>query len=115
MSARVTTTVEELRELLDSGQPPVLLDVRWALGDPHGRDHYAAGHIPGAVYVDLDTRAGRAAEPGGRPPSAAGPRGSAGVGTELGCRRRAAGRRVRRPGQHGRGPRLVAAALGRST
>ncbi|MGW0583423.1 sulfurtransferase, partial [Streptomyces sp. NPDC002920] len=32
----------------------VLLDVRWALGDPHGRDHYAEGHIPGAVYVDLD-------------------------------------------------------------
>ncbi|MFI6275163.1 sulfurtransferase [Streptomyces sp. NPDC050988] len=54
MSARVTTTVAELRELIDSGQPPVLLDVRWALGDPHGRDHYEAGHIPGAVYVDLD-------------------------------------------------------------
>lgn len=54
MSARVTTTVAELHELLDSGQPPVLLDVRWALGDSHGRDHYEAGHIPGAVYVDLD-------------------------------------------------------------
>ena len=54
MSARVTTTVAELRELLDSGRPPVLLDVRWALGDPHGRDHYEAGHLPGAVYVDLD-------------------------------------------------------------
>ncbi|MFC4504399.1 MULTISPECIES: sulfurtransferase [Streptomyces] len=50
----VTTTVAELRTLLDSGRPPVLLDVRWALGDPHGRDHYAEGHIPGAVYVDLD-------------------------------------------------------------
>ncbi|MEU5343275.1 sulfurtransferase [Streptomyces sp. NPDC020766] len=54
MSARVTTTVSELRELLDSGQPPVLLDVRWALGDPHGRDHFEAARIPGAVYVDLD-------------------------------------------------------------
>ncbi|QQM45558.1 sulfurtransferase [Streptomyces liliifuscus] len=54
MSARVTTTVAELRELFDSGQPPVLLDVRWALGDPHGRDHYETAHIPGAVYVDLD-------------------------------------------------------------
>ena len=32
----------------------MLLDVRWALGDPHGRDHYLAGHLPGAVYVDLD-------------------------------------------------------------
>jgi len=50
----VTTTVAELRELLASDSPPVVLDVRWALGDPHGRKHYADGHIPGAVYVDLD-------------------------------------------------------------
>ncbi|MFF4800932.1 sulfurtransferase [Streptomyces sp. NPDC001351] len=50
----VTTTVAELRELLASDAPPAVLDVRWALGDPHGRDHYADGHIPGAVYVDLD-------------------------------------------------------------
>jgi thiosulfate/3-mercaptopyruvate sulfurtransferase len=33
----------------------VLLDVRWALGDPHGRDHHLAGHLPGAVFVDLET------------------------------------------------------------
>jgi thiosulfate/3-mercaptopyruvate sulfurtransferase len=33
----------------------VLLDVRWALGDPHGREQYQAGHLPGAVFVDLDT------------------------------------------------------------
>jgi thiosulfate/3-mercaptopyruvate sulfurtransferase len=32
----------------------VLLDVRWALGDPHGHAHYLAGHLPGAVFVDLD-------------------------------------------------------------
>ncbi|WP_406128959.1 sulfurtransferase [Streptomyces canus] len=51
----VTTTVAELREQLTSATPPTLLDVRWALGDPHGREHYAEGHIPGAVYVDLDT------------------------------------------------------------
>ncbi|MEU5289538.1 sulfurtransferase [Streptomyces umbrinus] len=69
MSARVTTTVEELRELIDSGRPPVLLDVRWALGDPHGRDHYEAGHIPGAVYVDLDRElAGPPSPEGGRHP-----------------------------------------------
>ncbi|WP_103382031.1 rhodanese-like domain-containing protein [Pseudonocardia dioxanivorans] len=36
-------------------RPPVLLDVRWALGDPHGREHHRDGHLPGAVYVDLDT------------------------------------------------------------
>ncbi len=32
-----------------------LLDVRWALGDPHGHEQYLAGHIPGAVFVDLET------------------------------------------------------------
>lgn len=34
--------------------PPVLLDVRWRLGGPPGIEEYAAGHIPGAVFVDLD-------------------------------------------------------------
>ena len=32
-----------------------LLDVRWELGGPPGRDLYLEGHIPGAVFVDLDT------------------------------------------------------------
>ncbi|SNS83882.1 thiosulfate/3-mercaptopyruvate sulfurtransferase [Geodermatophilus saharensis] len=41
-------------ELL-AGPRPVLLDVRWALGDPHGRERYLAGHLPGAVFVDLET------------------------------------------------------------
>ncbi|WP_262060663.1 sulfurtransferase [Streptomyces sp. STR69] len=69
MSRRVTTTVPELAGLLRSEQPPVLLDVRWALGDPYGRDHYADGHIPGAVYVNLDTELAAPASPdGGRHP-----------------------------------------------
>lgn len=69
MSGRVTTTVSELAGLLGSERAPVLLDVRWALGDPHGRDHYADGHIPGAVYVDLDTELAAPASPeGGRHP-----------------------------------------------
>jgi thiosulfate/3-mercaptopyruvate sulfurtransferase len=33
----------------------VLLDVRWSLGDDTGRERYLAGHLPGAVYVDLPT------------------------------------------------------------
>jgi thiosulfate/3-mercaptopyruvate sulfurtransferase len=33
----------------------VLLDVRWALGDDRGRERYLAGHLPGAVFVDLET------------------------------------------------------------
>lgn len=32
-----------------------ILDVRWRLDQPDGRPDYLAGHIPGAVYVDLDT------------------------------------------------------------
>jgi thiosulfate/3-mercaptopyruvate sulfurtransferase len=34
----------------------LLFDSRWKLGEPnHGRDVYLAGHIPGAIRVDLDT------------------------------------------------------------
>jgi thiosulfate/3-mercaptopyruvate sulfurtransferase len=51
----VLITAGELAKQLESADPPVLLDVRWALGDPHGHQHYLDGHIPGAVYVDLDT------------------------------------------------------------
>lgn len=32
----------------------VVLDVRWTLAEPDGREAFRAGHIPGAVYVDLD-------------------------------------------------------------
>jgi thiosulfate/3-mercaptopyruvate sulfurtransferase len=51
----VLISVDELADVLESATAPVLLDVRWALGDPHGRTHYLAGHLPGAVYVDLET------------------------------------------------------------
>ena len=33
----------------------VLLDVRWALGDDGGRERYLEAHLPGAVFVDLET------------------------------------------------------------
>lgn len=52
--------VSELNNRMTSGQRTVVLDVRWALGDPHGREHYVKKHIPGAVYVDL---AAQLAEP----------------------------------------------------
>jgi thiosulfate/3-mercaptopyruvate sulfurtransferase len=55
--------VVTLRGRIDSGRRTVLLDVRWALGDPHGRDHYRKGHIPGAVFVDLATELAGPAEP----------------------------------------------------
>jgi thiosulfate/3-mercaptopyruvate sulfurtransferase len=44
-----------LRRRLAQPDPPAVLDVRWALGDSHGRDHYLDGHITAAVYADLDT------------------------------------------------------------
>ena len=34
---------------------PLVLDVRWMLGDPHGREHYVERRVPGSVYVDLNT------------------------------------------------------------
>jgi thiosulfate/3-mercaptopyruvate sulfurtransferase len=40
-----------------------LLDVRWALGNPHGRAEYLAGHLPGAVFVDLETELAAPASP----------------------------------------------------
>jgi thiosulfate/3-mercaptopyruvate sulfurtransferase len=61
--------VAGLNARLASGQRTVVLDVRWALGDPEGRSHYLKEHIPGAVYVDLPTQLADAADPGrGRHP-----------------------------------------------
>ncbi|MBK1783719.1 rhodanese-like domain-containing protein [Prauserella cavernicola] len=54
-AAEVLVSAASLAVELDSPEPPVLLDVRWALGDPDGHRHFAEGHLPGAVYVDLDT------------------------------------------------------------
>ena len=58
-----------LRKLLDAPDPPLVLDVRWALGDSRGREHYRDGHIPSAVYADLDTQlAAPPTREGGRHP-----------------------------------------------
>jgi len=57
--AEVLITASQLHDLLDSAEKPLLLDVRWQLPtsrDPFdGSDLYLAGHIPGAIYVDLDS------------------------------------------------------------
>lgn len=50
----VLISATELSEALASARPPVVLDVRWKLGGPPGHGLYLEGHIPGAVYVDLD-------------------------------------------------------------
>lgn len=45
-----------------------ILDVRWQLATGSQRDLYAAGHIPGAVFVDLDRDLAAPPGPGGRHP-----------------------------------------------
>ena len=45
-------SVAELAQVLGS---VTVLDVRYQMGGPGGPDEYAAGHVPGAAYVDLDT------------------------------------------------------------
>ncbi|WP_330299018.1 sulfurtransferase [Streptomyces sp. NBC_00503] len=57
-----------LKAELSGPRPPVLLDVRWQLGGPNQRPAYEAGHLPGAVYVDLDAELAGPAGEGGRHP-----------------------------------------------
>jgi thiosulfate/3-mercaptopyruvate sulfurtransferase len=46
----------------------VLADVRWYLGEPErGRSEYETAHIPGAVFVDLDTALSAEIGPGRHP------------------------------------------------
>jgi thiosulfate/3-mercaptopyruvate sulfurtransferase len=59
--------VSHLARLVEHGDF-TLLDVRWSLGDPSGREAYLAGHLPGAVYVDLETELAAAPGAGGRHP-----------------------------------------------
>jgi thiosulfate/3-mercaptopyruvate sulfurtransferase len=48
-------SVERLAEWLASPRPPVIVDVRWYLGKPGaGRANYVEGHLPGAIFLDLD-------------------------------------------------------------
>jgi thiosulfate/3-mercaptopyruvate sulfurtransferase len=67
--ARVLVDAHTLGGELASGAAPVLLDVRWELGDPAGREHYESAHLPGAVFVDLDAELSGPPTPGqGRHP-----------------------------------------------
>jgi thiosulfate/3-mercaptopyruvate sulfurtransferase len=57
----------ELLALLAGPAPPLLLDVRWTLAGPDA-DAYEAGHLPGAVFVDLDADLAGPPGAGGRHP-----------------------------------------------
>ncbi len=54
-------TAEQLRARPDV---PTVLDVRHRMGGPPGREEFRRGHVPGAVFVDLDAEL--AAAPGRR-------------------------------------------------
>jgi len=60
--------VPALAAQLGAGADLVLLDVRWRLGGPPGIDSYRAGHLPGAVYVDLEADLAGPPGDGGRHP-----------------------------------------------
>jgi thiosulfate/3-mercaptopyruvate sulfurtransferase len=66
---QVLITATELADLIEAGDPPTILDVRWRLDEPDGRAAYLEGHLPGAVYVSLEdelsdrTVAGRGRHP----------------------------------------------------
>jgi thiosulfate/3-mercaptopyruvate sulfurtransferase len=61
-------TAGDLAAGLGGGRSVVLLDVRWRLGGPPGRQSYRAGHLPGAVFVDLDRDLAGTPGPAGRHP-----------------------------------------------
>jgi thiosulfate/3-mercaptopyruvate sulfurtransferase len=54
LAQTVVVDAATLATELRSSRPPALLDVRWALGDPDGEKQYLDGHLPDAVYVNLD-------------------------------------------------------------
>jgi thiosulfate/3-mercaptopyruvate sulfurtransferase len=58
-------SAEELRGRLGE---LTLLDVRYRTGGPPGREEYATGHVPGAVYVDVDEDLASPPGRGGRHP-----------------------------------------------
>ena len=47
---------------------PTVLDVRYRMGGADGPDEYAAGHVPGAAYVDLEADLADPPGPRGRHP-----------------------------------------------
>jgi thiosulfate/3-mercaptopyruvate sulfurtransferase len=59
---------EALARELAGESAPVLLDVRWRLGGPPGLGTYREGHLPGAVFTDLDRDLAAPPGPAGRHP-----------------------------------------------
>jgi thiosulfate/3-mercaptopyruvate sulfurtransferase len=57
-------TASDVRALLaDGDRALVLLDVRWRMGETDGHEQYLSGHLPTALFVDLDADLASAPEP----------------------------------------------------
>jgi len=66
--------MSDTQPLVDSNwlarQPPGsvrIVDLRWALSGPAALEKYRAGHVPGAVYVDMERDLSRPGGPGRHP------------------------------------------------
>jgi len=64
----MTTPLISARELQAALGAVTVLDVRYRMGGPGGRAEHERGHVPGAVYVDLDTELAAPPGAGGRHP-----------------------------------------------
>jgi thiosulfate/3-mercaptopyruvate sulfurtransferase len=67
-TSRLLVPPSALAEELAGPSGPVPLDVRWRLGGPPGLDGYREGHLPRAVFVDLDRDLAAPPGPAGRHP-----------------------------------------------
>ncbi|MBS7696702.1 MULTISPECIES: sulfurtransferase [unclassified Chelatococcus] len=63
LRSAVFISADELHAKIAAGTPPVLLDIRFRHAQHDRRFAYEEGHIPGAIYVDLQHEL--AGEPGG--------------------------------------------------
>lgn len=64
----MTSPLIDVAELAERLADVTVLDVRYRMGGPDGREEFAAGHVPGASYVDLGTALAAAPGPRGRHP-----------------------------------------------
>jgi thiosulfate/3-mercaptopyruvate sulfurtransferase len=65
----IVPAITDIRSIGEHASGVVFVDVRWYLDGRSGRAAYDAGHIPGAVFVDLDeVLAGAPSAPAGRHP-----------------------------------------------
>jgi thiosulfate/3-mercaptopyruvate sulfurtransferase len=68
LAGLLAVTAEDPADRLAAQRRLTVLDVRWRLGGPPGRELYDAAHIPGAAFVDLDLDLAAPPGEGGRHP-----------------------------------------------